>query len=144
MIQEYMDRSMGAGLFATSKVTAAATRKLAAKASSASDGKKPLPIPDFVTHSRSSWEEEEKQLAIDGHAPLLLKTGKAANPKPEEVALPQWIGANARIQAELLCRGHLASQVQCLKYCSHLADLAQAPGRQSCSTITLPQATSYG
>ncbi len=98
-----------------------------AATTSGASGRKALLIPDFVTNSRSSCEEEEKQLATDGQSTLLLKTSKAAKPKPEEVSFAQWIGANARIEAELIRRGELtqSSQLQYLKYCSHIGDLAQ-------------------
>ncbi len=90
-------------------------------------GKKPLLIPDFVTCSRSSCDEEEKELATDGQATLLLKTSKATKPKPEDVTTSQWISANARIQAELIRRGDLGTraQLQYSTYIGHLGDLAQ-------------------
>ena len=91
-------------------------------------GKKPLLIPDFVANCRSSCEKEENQLASDGQATLLLKTSKAAKPNPQEVSLPQWIGANARIQAELIKRGDLATADAQLRYTRcivNLGDLAQ-------------------
>ena len=92
-------------------------------------GKKALLINEYVSHSRSSYEDEQRELATDGNTSLFLKATKGSKPKPEDVTLPQWIGANARIHADLIKRGDLVNGTTQLAYCkyvSHIGDLAQA------------------
>ena len=54
---------------------------------------------------------------MEGGMSLLGKTNKGKYLRPEEVSLPQWIGANARIQSELIRRGDLATAESQLTYC---------------------------
>ena len=63
-------------------------------------------------------------MASDG-TQLLLKTSKASKPKPEGVTLPQWISANAHIEAELMQQGELATLEAQQQYCRYIRYLGK-------------------
>ena len=76
-----------------------------------SSDKKTLHIPDFVIDCRGSCEEDEddKLLIPGAKTSIFMRTndsdGKTrTKPRPEDVTMGQWTGANARIQQQLTKR----------------------------------------
>jgi len=94
-------------------------------------GKKPLLIPDFIVNTRNSCEDEEEiEVVSGGKTSLYAKATKSlTKPRPEDVTMAQWIGANSRIQSELTRRGDIASrsaQLKYQRYTSQIGDWAQS------------------
>ena len=90
---------------------------------------KPLLIPDFVIDIKKGLyeEDEEDWLTTKSGAKLSLKLSKKKKPHPEEVTVPQWIGANARIVLKKLTSQSItmAEIKDYLLYTAKIGDLLQ-------------------
>lgn len=124
-VQAYMEKAGQLnGLFSSQGAASAST----SQGATATTGK-PLLIPDFVTYSRGSYEDEEQEVMNGQPWSIYVKNSKSTvKPRPEDVTMAQWIGANSRIQLELIQRGDLASpaaRAAYLRYTSQIGDFAQ-------------------
>ncbi len=90
-----------------------------------SKGEKLYVIPDFITKPRSSTQATETQIFGEGDTQVVMRS--RARPPPEQVTLPQWIAAQARILKKLIDDGRAGMQeVQAyLDYTSQVGDLTQ-------------------
>ena len=82
---------------------------------------RPLLIPDFVNRvTHGSSDDLEREVCTQGGAQLVLRATRQ-KPLPEQVSLAQWIGANARIMAQLINDGRLSSTNDILDYLDYTA-----------------------
>lgn len=88
------------------------------------DKGKHLDISEYVTRSGLKAEEEEV-VAGSGSTRIVIKSGQS-KVKLETVTPTQWVGANARIMAELVATGMLKDRgiLQYLAYTCKIGDLA--------------------
>lgn len=81
-------------------IFSAATKQDEQGERSSSSLTKALLIPDYLSKHIYS-DQKEKILSVKGDTELFLRTQKTKK-KPEEVSLPEWIAANARILRKLI------------------------------------------
>ncbi len=90
---------------------------------------KPLLIPEFVIDVKKGLyeEDEEDYLTTKSGAKLTLKLSKKKKPLPEEVTIPQWIGASARILLKKIASQKVDMPSVCdyIKYMAKVGDLLQ-------------------
>ena len=63
--------------------------------------KKPLLIPDYVVNPKETEHDDDRELFAGSGYRVCLKASKL-KPRPENVSVPQWISANARILLKLI------------------------------------------
>ena len=96
---------------------------------------KPLFIPDFVNSlTGGNLDYNESQVVRQGSTQLVLRSTRA-KPLPEQVSLPQWISANAKIMTRLISDGKLSSPDQLLGYLQYISDFGDYA--QTCTLESL-------
>ena len=90
-----------------------------------SKGEKPLLVPDHLSKHIYS-DENEKTLIVKGDTEFVLRTHKAKK-QPEEVSLPQWVSANARILKKNINNGkaNMQAVLEYLDYTIQFGDYCQ-------------------
>lgn len=90
-------------------------------------GEKPLLITDFASDLGAAYDQGSEHVLSEhnGHS-VVVKSSSGKKLKLENISPAQWISANARIMAELLCQGKLLTHQipYYLSYTAKIGDLA--------------------
>ena len=104
-----------------------------APAASGKKGERSLLIPDFVTTVKWGYRDEEDTiLSPDAKAGSHLVIRSKRKLSPEQVSLPQWIGASARILLHLIANDKVNTMDQAKDYIEYMAQIGDL-----CQTYTV-------